>query len=236
MRQWSAPLHPPSEGRSCILISTPSQPSGTTLAMTTIGKCRIQVAILVTVFVATVSSSFSDDQPVEYVDNQYQFAFQYPRDWILAEKPAPILIDAGKTRIIVRHPTEPYYVMASITGPINVLSKDKYEKSPRRDEITNGLIQRTIDQIYKKSSRKIGAERMDLIESKTIPSNIAVQFYISTLYKGRHSIFIAGMHTLPFGKPYLIALVAVSPTPVKENDTITKVFNSFHLIGQTPMK
>ena len=119
--------------------------------MTTIGKCRIQVVILVTVFVATVSSSFSDDQPVEYVDNQYQFAFQYPRDWILAEKPAPILIDAGKTRVIVRHPTEPYYVMASITGPINVLSKDKFEKSPRRDEITNGLIQRTIDQIYKKS-------------------------------------------------------------------------------------
>lgn len=182
------------------------------------------------------------DQPMEYVDNQYQFAFQFPRDWKLDTK--PLIGDAGERRVVARHPTKPFYVQALVTGPgIPILTKEKYDTAPNRDAVVTAMIQFTIDEVYKKTSRQVGAERMIVVENKIIPSNTGIQFYISTLHmvgpKGDIPMLIAGNHKIPFGKPYMVTFIMVSPVDkaaVKENELITKVFNSFHIIGETPIQ
>jgi hypothetical protein len=121
-----------------------------------------------------------------------------------------------------------------------VISKEKFDSNPNSLSIVQQMIDLTIEQIYKKTSRDVKAKSMTVVERRIIPSAVAVKFYISTLHisdKGT-PLAVAGMHYAPFGKPYGIAFMMFSPVDLKakaENETFEHVFNSFHLIGEPPV-
>jgi hypothetical protein len=78
---------------------------------------------------------------------------------------------------------------------------------------------------------------MTVVTRRNIPSLVAMKFYISTLHISEKGIplAIAGLHYVPFGKPYGIVLMMFSPIDPKskaQNETFGHVFNSFHIIGE----
>ncbi len=176
--------------------------------------------------------------PREYVDNQYQFAFQFPADWKFEKNPPPQ--EAGEVRAIVRHPTKPMHVMATVGHLSKTLTKRQFESSPNRDAAVEALMELSVEQIYKKISRDIGAERMIVSEKRVLPSDEGIRFYISTAHiKGNVTMLMGGNHIVPFEKPYMVTFAMITPvdrTATADNEIITHVFKSFHVLGEQPLK
>jgi hypothetical protein len=116
----------------------------------------------------------------------------------------------------------------------------QFESMPNRNNIVDGLIDLSIEEVYKKISRDIGAKNMVVSEKRMVPSDIGIKFYISTAHvKDNVPIVIAGIHTIPFEKTYMIMFTMITPldkTATKDNETITRIFRSFHLLGERPSK
>ena len=176
----------------------------------------------------------ADAPPLEYFDHEYEFAFQFPADWKTQKNPPPG--DAGEVRAFIKHPTKPMYVMAIVGDVGRSITRRKFEANPNRSAIVNAMIEWTIQGVYKKSSREIGAERMIVSEKRVVPSDGGIKFYISTAHmKGKLLWLVAGIHILPYEKPYLVTFIMVTPvdkTANKDNEIITKVFNSFYVRGE----
>jgi hypothetical protein len=115
-----------------------------------------------------------EDSPREYVDHQYQFGFQFPADWKFEKNPPPG--DAGEVRAIVRHPTKPMRVMATVGQIGKSLTKQQFESSPNRDAAVAAMMELSLEQVYKKTSRDIGAERMIVSEKQVQPSDAGIKF------------------------------------------------------------
>ena len=175
--------------------------------------------------------------PREYVDHQYQFAFQFPADWKFEKNPPPG--EAGEVRVIIRHPTKPMWVQALVGHLDKAVTKHQFESSPNRDAAVEGIMELSLE-AYKKISRDVGAERMIVSEKKILPSDAGIQFYISTAHrKGNMTLLVAGIHIVPFEKPHILTFMMVAPvdpTATKDNETIDRVFNSFHILGERPIK
>jgi len=148
---------------------------------------------------------------------------------------------------MVQSPRKGTYVMTTVGHLGNKpLSKEQFEASPNRDTAVNALIEFTIEQIYKKTSRQIGASSMIVSEKHALQSDTGVSFYISTAHfldlptaesTKKFAVGMAGIHVAPFGKDYVITFLMVSPIDPKatsENETMTRVFNSFHVAGERP--
>lgn len=182
--------------------------------------------------------SVAESPPKEYVDNRYQFAFQFPADWKIEKNPPPG--EAGEVRALIRHPTKPMHVMALVGDLGKTITKRQFESSPNRDAVVEAMMEFTVEQAYKKTFRDIGAERIIVSEKRVLPSDTGVQFYISTgNIKGNAVILVAGVHIVPFEKPYMITFMMITPVDrnaTKDNETITRVFNSFHILGERPLK
>jgi hypothetical protein len=180
----------------------------------------------------------AEDSPREYVDHQYQFGFQLPTDWKFEKNPPPG--DAGEVRAIVRHPTKPMRVMAMVGHIGKSLTKQQFESSPNRDAAVAAMMELSLERVYKKTSRGIGAERMIVSEKQMQPSDAGIRFYISTAHvKGNATILMAGIHIVPFEKPYMVTFTMITPvdkTAIADNESITRIFNSFHLLGERPIR
>lgn len=89
----------------------------------------------------------------------------------------------------------------------------------------------TVEQIYKKASRDIGAERMLVSERRMLESNAGVKFYILMGHtKGNVTMLMAGIHIIPFEKPYVASFMmttSVDRTSTSDNEALTRVFKSF---------
>ena len=143
----------------------------------------------------------------------------------------------GETRVMVQGPHGAYAMV--MVGKTVIISKDKFDSNPNSQAIVKQLIDLTIDHLYKKTSRDVKAKSMTVTEQQIIPSPVAIKFYISTLHITQQGLPLAvvGMHYGPFGKLYGIAFMMLSPVNPKaktDNETFERVFNSFHLIGETP--
>ena len=173
----------------------------------------------------------------EYVDHQYQCAFQFPADWKFEKNPPPG--EAGEVRAIIRHPTKPMRVMAMVGDIGKTISKRQFESSRNRDALVERMMELSLEQ-YKKTSRDIGAERMIVSEKRLVPSDAGIKFYISTAHiKGKVTMLMAGIYIVPFEKPYMVTFTMITPvdrTATKNNETIRQVFNSFHVLGERPIK
>jgi hypothetical protein len=81
---------------------------------------------------------------------------------------------------------------------------------------------------------------MIVSEKQVMTSDAGIRFYISTAQiKGNVTMLMAGFHIIPFDKPYMVTFMMITPvdrTAVKDNEDITRSFNSFHVHGEQPLK
>src|SRR6516165_11888939 len=69
------------------------------------------------------SSAENSSRLVEYSDNDYDFAFQYPSDWKM--KKLPEKGEFGETRVMVQGPHGAYAMV--MVGKTVIISKDKFD-------------------------------------------------------------------------------------------------------------
>ncbi len=83
---------------------------------------------------------------------------------------------------------------------------------------------------------------MIVAEKQALKSDAGIKFEISTLQykKGLPFVVAAGIHVIPFTKSYMVAFVMVTPVTERaktpDTEAITQVFNSFHILGEQPVK
>lgn len=177
------------------------------------------------------------DEVIEYVDNEYNYAFQFPSNWKMEK--VPMRNELGEVRVMIKNPSGGY-VMAVIGNVGESVTKEAFNNNPNQNAIVEQIIEHTIDHVYKKTSRDINATRMVVAERSFIPSEVGIEFYISTahfLTKGL-PILVAGIHVIPFGRDYIVAFIMASKldsSAKEENEMLTRVFNSFHIIGEQPI-
>ena len=79
-----------------------------------------------------------------------------------------------------------------------------------------------------------------MAEKRAVPSNAGIKFYISTvIIKDNKSMLMAGIHFMPFEKPYMVAFTMIGPVDrnaTRDNETSTQVFNSFRILGERAIK
>jgi hypothetical protein len=178
--------------------------------------------------------------PVEYVDKEFDFAFQVPKDCKFDKLPThggPM----QSMRVLVRHPDKPMYVMATVTQLGKSVTKRRFDSSPSSSSIVDGMMELSVEEVYKRTSKEIGAERMIVSEKQALKSDAGIKFQISTLhYKDGVPLVVAGVHVIPFTKSYMVAFVMVIPvtqgTKTPETEVLTQVFNSFHILGERPVE
>ena len=189
---------------------------------------------------ASLAQPKPDGKIVEYIDNEYAYAFLFPSDWKMVA--APPKGESGEVRVIMKSPksTQLMVIVAKLESSI---SKQAFVNNPNSNTIVEAMINYTIESVYKKTSREVGASRMVVSEKHEVPSEIAVKFFVSTTHfikteKGELPVVVAGIHYIPFEKDQLITLLMTSPLNPKatdENETVKNVLNSFHLVGEKPL-
>ena len=197
----------------------------------------IKLGILIFSIIFPMNEAFAEEKVMEYTDNQYNFAFQFPSDWKMQKVPPKG--EMGEVRVVVKS-----HGLTSVMGLVGNLetriTKEQFNKNPNRDAIVEKMIDYTIEQVYKKSSREMKAKKMIVSERKSIPFDLGIKFYISTLHfvgERETPIVVSGIHVIPFGKDHLITflMTTVLDNKGKEKELLTRVFNSFHLIDQKPL-
>jgi len=179
---------------------------------------------------------------LEYIDNEYGFVFQYPSDWKVV---APMLKDeSSEARVAFNTPKSNSIIVSVEKLYRPTISRAEFENNPNRDVFLDTLINLTIESVYKKTSRDIGASRMIIDDKYFIPSNIAIKFFVNTLHfirteAGEQPMILSAIHCFPFDKDYSIRYMMLFTADAEdkaENETLTNVINSFHLVGEKPLK
>lgn len=181
---------------------------------------------------------WGQDGPLTYIDHVYSFSFQFPKNWKMQKVPAAG--DAGEVRVYVKHPTNPMYVVALVGLLRNSVDRQQFLRNTQRDMLVATMIEFTVEQVYQKTSKHIGAERMVVADQRPLPSTGGIRFYIATAhFKKGDPIIVAGFYVIPFGKPYMVTLLMFAPadkTATQDNAEVTRVFNSFHVEGESPVQ
>jgi len=181
----------------------------------------------------------AESSVAEFTDNDYNYAFQYPSDWKIKPPPPKQEGDLGEVRAFVQGPRAALMVVVGHLG--KSVSESQYRSNPDSDQIVKAFINLSIEQVYKKMSKTLNASRMTVLESKELPSNKAIRFYISTVHfiDNRPPIAVVGTHLIPFDKPYSIVFLMsiVADRKMKEDQKLyDDIFNSFRLIGEMPLQ
>ena len=192
---------------------------------------KVISAILILAF--AVSNSFGFQELVEYTDFDYGYSFKFPPDWKL--KKTPEKSDLGETRVAVQG-TEGA-VMVTVSKLETSVEKEKYDSNPNSDLLASQLMNWTVEQVYKKSSRQLNASKMMVTEKKTIPCDLGIKYYISSVHfvENNVAITMSGIHVIPFGKPYLISFmmtIFLDSKTKKMTGFFDDIFNSFHLTNE----
>lgn len=174
----------------------------------------------------------------EYTDNEYNYVFQFPSDWKMKPPPPKQEGDLGEVRVFILGQRASLTVTVGTLG--KAINKSQYEGNPNSDRIVKGMIDLSIEQVYKKMSKTLNASRMAVLESRALPSNKALRFYVSTIHfiDGKPPVGVIGTHLIPFDKAHMIVFVmtVVADKKMKEDQKIyDNIFNSFHLIGEKPV-
>ena len=174
-------------------------------------------------------------QPVEYTDNEYDYAFQFPADW--KRMPPPETGPDGEVRVVVQGP-QGGTAMVTVGQLGTAVTADVFKRSLTREAAVQGWIDLTIEQVYKKASRDIGASDIMVLERRSVPSDAGIMYYINTVLTVEgQPIVMTGLHVTPFGKAHQLSFVMTTPLVPKGTElieTYTRVFDSFYLLGEKP--
>lgn len=193
-------------------------------------------ASLCLVFLLTAAASVAQEQPKveEFRDSVYGYTFRYPADWELQKLPEG---DATKEmRVALRGAAGSSFTVVVAKGG-KKLSQVEFESGPKRAELLDDMMRQTIKEIYRGITKNLGAEDMKMGERRDLSNSAGVKFYISTLnmMKAGKPVIVAGIHAFPYAKSYSINFMMTAfldPKATKENELLTAVFNSFHLLGE----
>jgi hypothetical protein len=180
------------------------------------------------------STVTNETKIITYSNNKYNFTFQFPSDWKLDASGKKM--DGGKICTIVQGPDTFCLVTVGALG--NSISKEVFDRSERKNDVLNLMMNHTIKHVYEKSSRDMMADNIVIAEKKIEPCEIAIKFYITAMMtKGNQKIINTGLHYIPFEKDYLISFIMMAPLKKdKEFQTIfNNVLNSFRLKGENPL-
>lgn len=190
--------------------------------------------LLVVLWVGTFDLAKGQPRFEEYYDAEYGYAFKYPSGWHVQN-----MAEGGDNkdiRVMLRGPNGSSF-MVVVEKAEKVLTKAVFEDEPGRIRRVNEMIQQTIVQVYQAISENIRAVKMTVGERRDLSNDLGIKFYIATLHtmKNGKPIIVAGIHSFPFSKDYAINFTMTAFWDVnatKENEALTAVFNSFHLIGE----
>jgi len=174
---------------------------------------------------------------MEYTDNEYNYTFKFPSDW--REKEVVEQDEFGEVRVLLQGPrASSIMVLVNSLGKGRKISKEHFNSIPNRNSFVNQMMNFTVDQIYRTTSKKMNASKMIVIERQIRPSEAGIKFYISTLhFINDVPLGLAGIHTVPFGQDHIIGFVMSSildSRTMEDNETFKHIFNSFHLIDEEP--
>ncbi len=184
-----------------------------------------------------VSPTASDARIMEYTDNEYNYTFKFPSDW--TEKEVVEHDELGEVRVLLQGPrASSIMVLVNTLGKGRKISKEHFNSIPNRNSFVNQMINFTVDQIYRTTSKKMNASKMIVVERQIRPSESGIKFYISTLhFINDVPLGLAGIHTIPFGQDHVIGFVMSSildSRTMEDNETFKHIFNSFRLIDEGP--
>ena len=184
-----------------------------------------------------VSAGVVDARIMEYTDNDYNYTFKFPSDW--TEKEVVEQDEFGEVRVLLQGPrASSIMVLVNTLKKGKQISKEHFNRIPNRNSFVNQMMNFTVDQIYRSTSRKMNASRMIVIERQIRPSESGIKFYISTLhFINDVPLSLAGVHTIPFGQGHVIGFVMSSildSRTMEDNETFKQIFNSFRLIDEQP--
>jgi hypothetical protein len=171
----------------------------------------------------------------EYLDKEYSYSFRYPAGWNL--KPLPEGAANKEVRVRLLGPAgSSFTVVVERRGKTQ--SKTELEADPNRTKRVEELMQQVMAEVYQSISKNIKAEQMTVGERRDLSDESGIKFYVSTLHtrSAGKPIIVAGIHYYPFSKNYSINFVMTAfwdSGATKENETLTSVFNSFHLLGES---
>ena len=190
---------------------------------------------LICFFMALIEKNdlFAMRKMVLHMDSEYHFLFQYPSTWGLRK--APKEIEIGKVRVFIQSPDR-ISLLVTIESLKKKIRRNEFDNSPNQKTIINRLIENTIDKIYRKASTNMNALRMVISEKKIFPSKGYIRFDISTvhLFEKGNPILIKGIHSVPFGRNYLVSFIMTTTVGVKnteKRESFRDVFNSFHMLN-----
>ncbi len=179
--------------------------------------------------------AFAFSKMLEYTDNKYDYSFQFPSNWKtqkIIEKD-----DFGEIRVLLQGPRASS-IMVLVDPLEKVITKKEFRKNPDKNKWVQQMINYTVDQIYRKSSKRMNASKMIVVEKQIRPSKVGIQFYISTLHViNGVPLGLAGLHAIPYGKDHVIGFVMSSildRRTMENNATFKRIFNSFRLVGDNP--
>lgn len=197
----------------------------------------ISEILFVLFFMVGVSPTATDARIMEYTDNEYNYTFKFPSDW--TEKEVVEQDEFGEIRVLLQGPrASSIMVLVNPLGKGRKISKEHFNSIPNRNSFVIQMMNFTVDQIYRTTSKKMNASKMIVVERQIRPSESGIKFYISTLhFINGVPIGLAGIHTVPFGQDYLIGFVMSSildSRTMEDNETFKHIFNSFRLIDEEP--
>lgn len=150
----------------------------------------------------------ADASTTEYADAQYRFTFRFPADW--QRQAVPTRGEGGEVRLAAKSGARAF-VLAIVTPIGPPITRAEFERRPDRDALVEGLIRRTLDQVYAKMSRDLSASRLVVDETQRRASDAGIKFSIRTTHTTPEgATTVAGTHVVPFGEPYGITLMVVA--------------------------
>jgi hypothetical protein len=204
-------------------------------------KAHLRTAVVEIIRFATLSlvlfaasRALAQSKIEEFYDKDYGYSFQYPAGWQLHNLPEG---EANRDiRALLQGPNgSSFTAIVEKSG-----TKNAETDNPAVEEVkarVEALMSQTIEQVYKTIAENIKALAMTVGERRDLSNGVAIKFYISTLHKmpAGKPIIVAGIHSYPRRKDYAVTFIMSAfweGTPVKEQEVLTAVFNSFRLLGE----
>jgi hypothetical protein len=173
----------------------------------------------------------------EFKDEAYAYRFLYPDEWKL--EPFPEGEKNAGVRVRLRGPAgSSFVVIVEPTG--KALSRSDFKANPKEDKRVEAMMRRTLEETYRAISKNLGALAMKTGQRLNLSDDHAVKFYLATLHpmKTGSPVVVAGTHVYPFSKGYSVnfMMTAFHRGNDAENQLLTAVFNSFHMLDALPPK
>jgi hypothetical protein len=214
--------------------NSPNGPPSMLSQLASTGSVLTRMLPLLIVLLFSPAALHPQSPVAELRDNEYAYAFQYPSNWRVKKAPK-----TGETlRVLIESPAG--NAVAVVVGQLrDTIGQDEFDRNPNREAIGNAMLDFTIEQVYRKASRDMGAGNMVVQDKRVSSWPEGLGLYVSTLHTVNNapSVAISGLSMIPWKKPYMVTFTVTLVATEKsraEIPTLDRINQSFHLLGARP--